>query len=151
VAAAPPLPLLGVVVVVLGAALGVADAAGLVVADEDVEDDELAAGLGVAVAVGVLAVESVEFVVVVTFETARALCVALCASRPTVVAPTAATAVSPTVATATRRRPRSLAFTLPPTSRSSGTVVPSVSPSLESLPVRGLWLSRELLQCRGHR
>jgi hypothetical protein len=134
VAAAVPLPLLGVVVeveepvelLVLAAALGVTDAVGLLVGveEEEVEDEELAAALGVAVADGVLAVLSVEFVVVVTFETARALCVSFWASRPTVVAPTAATAVSPTVATATRRRPRSLAFTLPPTSRPAALLCP---------------------------
>ncbi|MCW2547125.1 MAG: hypothetical protein JWN96_1585, partial [Mycobacterium sp.] len=135
---------------VLAAALGVADAVGLLVAveDEEVEDEELAAALGVAVADGVLAVLSVEFVV--TFETVLALSVSFCASRPTVVAPTAATAVSPTVATATRRRPRSLAFTLPPTSRPAARLCLR-APTFESLPVRGLWLNRELLQGRGHR
>jgi hypothetical protein len=129
VAAALPLPLLGVDV------LGV---------------DVLAVGV-LAVAVGVLAVAvavavGVGLVVVVTFETSRALSVSFCASKPTTVAPTAAPAVSPAVATATRRRPRSLAFTLPPASRSSGTGYACVPPTFESLPVRDLWLNRELLQ-----
>jgi hypothetical protein len=92
---------------VLAAALGVAVA--VAVSDVSVAPDELLElvdALGVALGVVV--------VVVVVELAAAALAVSLRASSPIDVAPTAATAVSPAVAIATRRRPRSLAFTLPP-------------------------------------
>jgi hypothetical protein len=110
--------------VVVAAAVGavvVAAAVGVLVFVEVVPDDvsavlELAAALGVAeaVAVGVVVVVAVVSVVAATLETDRALAVSFWARTPSVVTPTAAAAVSPAVATTILRRPRSLAFTLPP-------------------------------------
>lgn len=130
---------------VLVAALEVAAAVGVLVFVAVLLVDvsallELAAAVGVAeaVAVGAVVVVAVVSVVLVTLAADRALVVSFWASTPSVVTPTAAAAVSPAVATAILRRPRSLAFTLPPDGGGRLGHVLALLPTFGLLPVRGL-------------